>query len=351
MHMAEIRTLEFAEGKTTNYVDGLSFSLSSKLKEQIKSYANECMRAYGGKEPEPTKMQRLYGVPSNLVRVDCTVENPQLNGVSNGNYTINGAKVNGYEVEENPRGRNIVGLINPQFAEEFNLYHKPSQNNIAIVSALRYTRQNYDDALIKGYCVEVQEIQNRIDCNPDIFINPIDTKDDRLGTNYPELQQHLGTTSVSEGSKEYQIDLGYAKRCSAELKRLRKDDMNQPLFFQPAANASKTYGVAFYHPDETFTNRVPQTDQRYLIDKKKAIKYLGDSKFIVKDYYPPIDISQIANEANLSALKGCVGIIRYYLAFCSFTKEFVPIGGTFVARPQGNIIIHGTQDAFSIPIN
>lgn len=349
--MAEIKQQEFSEGKKTTYVGGLEFTLSRSIQNQMINYANKCMDAYGQITPEPTKIQKLHNVPSNLIRVDFSVQDPEFIRNLQGKYELSGEQINPYETEENPRGRFVVGSINPTFKDLFYKFHKPGIDNIAIVSELRKLRNNFDDIKLPNYVVDIEDAKSRLKENPALFINPIDTKEDRLGLTFPDLQSHFGTTSTTEGNKQYQIELGYARRCGDEFKQTASKQTDEAIFFQTSKDTSKAYGISFYHPAPRFVHPVIHEDSKYIISKESAIKRLRDENLIAKPYYPPINIDQISKYENLPELQNYVGIIRFYLAFCHIPNQYIPIGGIFMARPHRSVIIHGTEDSVSIPIN
>lgn len=352
--MSEILTMPFAGDKQTRYIEGARIIISSALNVALVNYANLAAENYGITDiedltifkPEETMVHKSYGVPTLVGRVDFTVTNPQFTKQGK-SYLLDG-NFNPYELEERPAGKGVMSNINPEIGENLISILKPGEKTICVVSPERLKRNNFDDNELANFVCSDDEAQSRLKNDPNLQILGRDMKGCRLS----QYRQNSVSTIDSEGEKGYQFRMDP----NVTIDGSQIED-GQPFLVQPRTDASKAYGIRIYHPDPEFRNRVIESDQRYLTAEyekglKEARKTNAKSRSLLKKPLAmPIDISSISKGEGISEIDRFVGICRIYVMYDIMKKTYKNIGGAFMARPEGSIIIHGTQDCITIPIN
>lgn len=336
--MTEIISRQFKGEQKINILTQTEFFTSSRLALLIQTYANFAAEHYAS---ENTKVYQTLGVPSLVVRVDTTVTDPYFISGGNGQFQLNGSGIKPYELEERPAGLGVMSVVNPKFGQHLKSYLQPGERTFAVISPERQLRNNYDDDHLPGF-VQSEKEATRIVTQNGGQILARDMKGNRLSG----LAPHSISTIDTEGDKTYQ------PKVDSEITTNGSNiATGQAFVSQPIADTSKGYGLKFYLPNVS-PSQIIESDQKYLVtDPRKAAQLMRDKKTNIKPFYPPIPINQISRETNLPEIERYAGIIRMYLIYNILNRSYQIIGGAFMARPNNSLLIHGTNDAITIPIN
>lgn len=275
------------------------------LPEVIQSQAIDLVKRWVEVFPqEETWIQKNFGIPSLLVRID---------GVDkDGNLGV-------YEVEERPAGVGHSVLINPQFKSNLEKVRKSWPEFDVVVSPLR---DKADDALWSN-ALDYESARG----SQRLIMVRAEPEEEQFRI----FQERSVSTIASEGDKSYGVALGlwsfvndpeqFPKRQSFVLKPLQ---------------SSKARNMAFYdiksHPSP---GNMKMKNVRKVLEEqveKRGGMYL-------QELIPPMD-SGIENHPLM--------IYRFFLGFDFSRKQWISLGGSYFLR--NNLKIHGHSDALSGPL-
>ncbi len=262
-----------------------AFRSGSKL-EQL---ANQCAGYF---PKENSLVQKEFGVPSLIVRFDCTVSD-------RGIYV--------YEFEDRPRGVGIACCYVPGFHERLSELSSMWPTFGYLDSGARkagddclwleaYNATKHQGVLVRG---EPHE--------------------------FPELEPMSISTTRFEGNKEYGIDMGWWRKGSSEA----DIDWGQDFVIKPLVGCMSR-GILVWTPT---LGRAPGTSTKTKITN--AIRNMFDG-FYIQPFHPPMDFGG-----------GYRGIFRLFLGFSPLAQGYKYLGGLWMSRPNGQLIIHGTSESMT----
>ncbi|MDX2775956.1 hypothetical protein PV379_01115 [Streptomyces caniscabiei] len=300
---------------------------------QIEAYAAQAASNFmplDADTPEPTFAQQELGVPSLIVRIDCTV-------VDN--------KIVAYEMEDSPSGQGISHRVHRQLGgagirDTIRGHYEKHIGAVPHVIVAGARNHGTDDHLIVGERNYTYDTDTTIAVPDDAFvIIKAIPGDPRSAKPYLHLQQRTLAPLVSEGDKTYQERIGDLTRVQTPMDLLRRDTDNE-LASQAlkARIGSMAMGICMYlHPDDRKTHgkkgivtasRLENTIDTFTQAKNGAL---------TQPFAPPIRLENPEGRSN--------AIMRVFtlLERKGGTIHATAIGGGYVARPE--LIVHGASNA------
>lgn len=263
---------------------------------------------------ENTWVQREYGVPSLIVRLDATSHNGKL-GV--------------YEVEERPAGIGITTLLNPEFKEHLEAMKKVWPDIGAVISP-DPRRRGSDDHLWTDV-IDPNEDPNKL----------VLVRAEPEETDFHHLVDRSISSVQEKGNKSYGEEIGLWKSVHTP------DDLpwNNGFVIKPK-QGSKTRDVFIWLPKDMAQEyktagkgAAPGAYSRSRIEK--VVTEAGQNGGLYcQEFFPPMESGQ-GPEAPWM-------IYRVFFGYNPVNKGWEYMGGAWNARP--NLKIHGASDAISGPV-
>lgn len=247
---------------------------------------------------EKTWVQKKFGVPSLIVRIDCTVYDGKL-GI--------------YEIEERPSQVGITKVINQQFAEILKRLMTEWPEFVAVISPRREQKIG-DDKLW------IQTIQ----CFPEKLpknINKVIVRAEPTETEFHCLQSKSISTVRVKGNKSYGEKLGWWRK----IKNNSYLSWERGFVLKPL-QGSKMQNVEIWDPEQRPRS---STRNQIMATLKKNVMYC-------QPFLPPIK------------KRTSWRIYRPFYGYSPKEKGWIPMGGIWVAR--SNLRVHGTRDAVFGPL-
>lgn len=284
------------------YIDA-EVRLPQEINEQALNLLNTWQNVY---PKEDTWVQRNYGVPSLLVRIDGTVVDGQLKA---------------YEIEDRPQGAGLSLSLNSEFKSRLEKVRETWPRIVAVVSE---NRKGTDDHLI-------YDVVHAPDPSDKILVRAEPWEAD-----FHKYQSNSVSTVLTEGDKSYGESMGFWNRINFP----EEVDWNKACVVKPL-QGSKAKDVMVWIPDkmvygQKVTNGVfTRTKIGNMILAKN-----GEGVY-VQPFYPPIPLV-LDDETQWMAL-------RIFYGYNLQTRQWEALGG--LSNSRKNMIIHGAQDTTFNPIN
>lgn len=250
---------------------------------------------------ENTWIRKNHGIPSLIVRLDCTVQNGEL-------------KL--YEVEERPAGIGVTRQVNPQFKEKLASISKTWPGFKSVVSPLR---RGSDDSSWR----ETIDLETAAK-NKELVL----VRAEPAETEFHTLAGQSVSTIQHKGDKQYGEKMGLWSPVSS----IDQLDWGQAFVLKPR-KGSKTQEVFFWHPTERRLQG--------LSTKTKIMNILSGQPegMYLQPYHPPME-SEIPDASHM--------IYRVFYGYNIQKKKWECLGGVWNARP--NVKVHGAGDTIFGPV-
>jgi len=282
-----------------NWQFGFSSTKEILTESAIEQSINTLKQWAGCFPKENSWVEKNYGIPSLIVRLDCT---------ANGSVSI-------YEIEERPSGIGIACRLNPDFEPKLRLLKNKWPDFKSLVSP------------------------KRVACDDNLWLDSISLeeslKEEGLlliraepeEVEYISLQNRSISSLENKGDKSYGVKMGLWKTVS--LDDFDSLPWTEGFCLKPI-KGSKCRGIHIWNPKLKKTGGLSSKSQmRRALEEYKTM-YL-------QEYIPPI-------EEN-----GLFKIFRIFFGYDPDIKEYVYLGGLSNARP--NLRIHGATDMVAGVIN
>ncbi|MBN9397657.1 hypothetical protein J0I05_00355 [Candidatus Saccharibacteria bacterium] len=323
-------SLTIYDGLSTPFSDD-TILLTKENREQIAQFTEQAAAAFGPDEgPEPTYVQNELGLPSLVVRTDCTI--------------IDG-KIVPYEMEDSPSGQGItdkihrgIGGVGIRDAILNHYLDQVGQTPLVIVSGAR--GHGTDDDQVFGRSDYLFNTNNQpVETDRLVIVKAI-PGDEGSRRPYMNLQSRALMPLVSEGDKTYLRRLGLMKSTRAASDLLVDDQGNRASQVVKAQIGSMAMGVSIYLSNadkKRFTSASTVSASRLERDMHSYVDQMGGA--LVQPFYPPVAIENPEGRKN--------AILRVFSLLSRENGEIKAdvIGGCYVARPE--LIVHGASNAVS----
>lgn len=277
-----------------------TFNEQRILSEEIQKQALDTVDQWVGVFPkEPTWIQKNFGIPSLIIRIDGVDKDKKL-GI--------------YEIEERPAGIGHTILINPEFAKRF--------------EKLKATWPDFDVAISPFRDPEDDKLWNSV-VSMQSAKKLVYVRAEPEEIQFRSLQDRSVSTIATEGDKSYGVPLGFWK--------FIEDPNNLPSnesFVLKPLQSSKGRNMIFYDMEKRPGHRRLKGVKRFLEDQ---IEKKGG--MFIQKLIPPME-SGIDTHPFM--------IYRFFFGFNFSTREWVSLGGSWFAR--NNLKIHGASDSLSGPL-
>ena len=275
-----------------------SLELTERHVRQLTDTAQEWAELFPGR----TWVQSEYGVPSLIIRPDCTVD-------EDGNLRF-------YEVEERPAGIGVTSHLNPRFAERLNDVRRSWPDFKAVVSE---ERESYDDDL----WLEVSPLSEVVDSEELVLVRAEPTE-----AAFHQLESRSVSSIQHKGDKHYGVALGWWSKVRAEeFEELPWDGEG---FTLKPLQGSKTRDVYIWSP-KRFRGTVTRTKIRKVLEER--------GEMFCQPLHRPIETGDPTYPHM---------IYRIFMGFNPETRQFEVMGGLWMAR--NNYKVHGARDSVLGPL-
>lgn len=259
---------------------------------------------------EDTWVQREWGVPSVVVRLDCVPKDGILHI---------------FEAEERPAGLGLSAKINPKMRARLRVFQCRYWPKFkCVVSGVRRA----SDDIMWLDKLDLQDAKN----TDDLLLIRAEPHE----LDYHDLAHRSVSTVKTKGNKAYGAHLGLWREVTI-------DDINdlpwQAGFTLKPLQGSKTNNVEIWHPEK---NRYSKQRIGGATTRTRIAKSLETNG---RMYCQPL-IQPLQIEVDGRAHFMCY---RVYFAYNPQSGEFLYIGGVWNSRP--NLIIHGASDAVFGPVD
>ncbi len=335
-----------------NLYDGLSSPFSTDVIQlspihanQIAGLAGLCAANYGPSDafgcrtPEQTLVQKKFGLPTLVGRLDCTI-NKQGDIVA-------------YELEDSPSGIGITDTIHraigqPGIAEQVRLHYTDMTGQLPFVIVSGARNHGNDDPLVVGsnnyfYQRGVQTIPISLNDDQLVIVKAIPGQPNSL-EGYRELVERSVCTMESEGDKTYGSRIGLFQRVESE-QELLVDDLTGEVASQALKRAlgSMALGIKLYL-DTNDKARYGKGRSVTLTNLKNSLNgYLEEDGFAYTQKFEPAIRAQ-----NPQGRKNLILRVFTLLKPADINGGEVKvkvIGGCYVARSE--VVVHGASNAVS----
>jgi len=330
----QVSMLDTYSGLQTPYSDDV-IVLSDGNKNQIEMFAIDAADTYGNSAgiPEPTLAENKFGLPALVVRIDCTVNNGDIQP---------------YEMEDSPSGigvsdifvnqANGIGLIDTVLDH----YHK-SVGNIPTVIVSGNRKHGTDDEIVVGndryhYIAGSTGIPKITEDTPLIVKAIPGTAESHLP--YLALQDRCLAPLVTEGDKSYAERTGILRAVNGAEDLLQNETGLRSQVLK-ARVGSMAMGISVYltSEDRALLGKGGQVNQGRLV--RDLDTYISRGGALVQEFHPPFQLSNTEGRNN--------GILRVFVLLGRHASNGAisanAIGGAYVARPE--LIVHGASNAIS----
>ncbi len=327
--------LNIYDGLATPFSDD-TIILSEEHAQTITRFVTSAVEAYGDNQGvAETTYAYALGVPSLLVRVDCTVRN---------------GKLVPYEMEDSPSGigvsdKLIYAASGKSLKDAVLNHYEVTAGTIPHVIISGARKHGTDDAAIVGehrYHYEAGKTTlPKLNDTSLVIVKAIPGQSNSA-LPYLSLQERCLSPLMTEGNKTYAKRIGIASSVETEDELLTNDDGSLASQAVKAAIGSMSMGVSIYLTSEerkvfgkdgsVSTGRLIRNLARYTENGQAAL---------TEPFHPPIQIINTQNRRN--------AIMRIFVALqrsnVTTRVETNILGGAYVARPE--LIVHGASNAIS----
>lgn len=322
--------LDVYDGLKTPITDDI-FVLTDDHRKQVEAYAIRSSMAYGdasGQE-EPTYVHANLGIPSLVVRIDCTVADTGV--------------IIPYEMEDSPSGQGITDIIHRNVVQrgvkDRILDHYEQQiGTIPHVLVSKHRTHGTDDAIIVGdthYSFPALRPKNE---DALVIVKAIPGKSESYRELF-DLQSRAVAPLCTEGDKSYAERSGELSVVVDESNLLRD---NEGLLLSQVLKqrvGSMAMGVTIYlsPADRKVLGKHGCATQKKLLEN--VIIYNQNGGALVQPFVKPIQIENTENRRHT--------IMRIFVLLGKTASGIraETIGGSYVARPS--LLVHGASDAIS----
>lgn len=302
--------------------------LSSKHKKQIEEYATKAASEYSDNigQKEPTYIQDTMGIPSLVVRVDCTVDEND--------------DIAAYELEDSPSGQGITDRVHSYvkgegIKDKIIEHYMGTIGDIPHVLISGHRSHGTDDDIIVGQeRYSFDEIPLKID-GP-VIVKAIPGLQESH-TAYLHLQSQAIAPLTTEGDKSYAVSIGDLKEVETEADLLLCADGELASQVAKSRLGSMAMGVSMYlNPIERkkYGKRGTVTASKF---NTKIAEYQDRGGALLQKFVPPIQLQNPEGRNN--------AIMRVFVLLNNKDDTITAdaIGGCYVARPE--LIVHGASNA------
>lgn len=254
---------------------------------------------------EETFVQRAHGIPSLIIRLDCSVQNGTL-GI--------------YEVEERPAGIGLTTHLNPDFKLRLEEVKRTWPVFKSVIST-DPRRKATDDFL----WIDVANSEN----NEELVLVRAEPEEEQ----FHYLEPRCVSSLKKKGDKSYGQALGLWRRVTSP----DQIDFEQSFVIKPL-QGSKTRDVFIYVPGPN-SKRPPGGSSRGRIEQEVLLASENGGVYC-QPYFPPME-SGISDEFRWM-------IYRVFYGYNTDTRQWDCLGGSWNARY--NLKIHGAGDSLSGPV-
>lgn len=328
---AEAGLLDLYDGLKTPFTEDV-LVLSDAHKRQIESIAATSAEAYGHNDgtKEPTAAQLQCGVPSLVVRIDCTIKNGQIEP---------------YEMEDSPSGQGITDVLLDHVAQvgvkdQLLDHYGRLVGQIPHILVSPSRRHGTDDQLIVGkdsytFGATPAEVSE----GDHLVIVKAIPGDANSHQPFLGLQDRTLAPLETEGNKSYLQRLGIVSTVSTTKDLLQTETGELRSQVVKATVGSMAMGVSIYldsNDKAVFGKRGTVTAGRLNRDLEA---YAGESGALTQEFHAPLQLNNPEGRSN--------AIMRVFtlLETDPMTGQIKAeaIGGCFVARPE--LVVHGASNA------
>ncbi len=302
--MATVRTQEIIHGKPSNICDGLEI-----MPKWATQYLADCIEKWKKVFPkENTWIQVNHGVPSLIIRIDCTIICENYLGV--------------YEIEERPAGIGMNYMINESFRSCFDAL----RNNWPSFCVVSSDSRKLDDSLWSTE-KRLEEIDGEL-----VFprVSPNESE-------YHLLEEKCVSVFLQEGNKSYGVHLDFWN----EVQFSRSDNLPWDVSFAlKPLNGTRCSGLILYSP-LSGSKRPAGTVSRSRAERE----FKAQGRMYLQEELLPMKASHVP----------CHDMIYcFYFGYDIALKKYVPLGGAWNSRLDNkgnrNYKIHGASDAVFGPL-
>jgi len=318
--------LDIYDGLETPVSDDV-ITLSTKHKKEIEDYAVRAASEYSDSmgRKEPTHIQDAMGIPSLIVRIDCTVD-------ENDNIVA-------YELEDSPSGQGITDKVHSHvkgegIKERLIDHYMSTIGDIPHVLVSGHRSHGTDDNIIVG--------QERYTFNEIPHIDgPVIVKAvpgiEESHAAYLHLQPQAIAPLVTEGDKSYAVSMGDLKEVKSDADLLLCADGELASQVAKSRLGSMAMGVSMYlNPIERKKYGKRGTVTATKLGTKIA-QYQDRGGALLQRFVAPIQLENPEGRSN--------AIMRVFVLLDNKNENITAeaIGGCYVARPE--LIVHGASNA------
>lgn len=303
-------------------------TLSTKHRIQIEEYAKKAASEYGDShgQKEPTYVQELVGIPSLIVRIDCTID-------ENGDIVA-------YELEDSPSGQGITDKVHSYIKgegikEKLINHYTGTIGDVPHVLVSGHRSHGTDDNIIVG---PEKYIFNEIPTNVDgpVIVKAIPGIKESHAA-YLHLQSQAIAPLVTEGDKSYAVSMGDLKEVESETDLLVCTDGELASQVAKSRLGSMAMGISMYlNPTERkrYGKRGTVTASKL---SAKIAEYQERGGALLQRFVAPIQFDNPEGRNN--------AIMRVFVLLDTKDGKVTAeaIGGCYVARPE--LIVHGASNA------
>lgn len=290
---------------------------------------------------EDTYAHREWGVPSVIVRFDYAAGSPDKP----------------YELDDSPNGLGLASELCPGFAERVHevLYGCSQAAGLPVrffLSPQRAEAGNSDDELFvarHGVGIELDRGSILVDPCSQIWwprTNPGEARE------YPHVVRQALRPVATEGDKGYGLGMGWWDLCPPLAPGLCAGDIDSGdarVWVEGAVPAGAA-GAAFKYSGARCEGVEIYTRQRQSgsATATKIVRHIRDAR---EQGLPVYRQSFVApTTSTLPGLEGWPEVWRVYYGHDPIHNQWSCLGGLCVARPHGQIKLHGARDAVTWPL-
>lgn len=261
---------------------------------------------------QETYAQKRFGVPSLIARFDGTFDDA-------GNFIA-------YEIENTPTGLGYAPCISEEFAAARDEWVNTSVPGLVLVAGPQ--RQNHDDHIWLNALSPEEAREKNV---PLIIRDGLDRGVDPLFlTRYVPLEGQSITPLQYRHNKRYGVPLGWWRIISND----RGDELpwGESFVLKPLHNGKWGKDVHVWGEKNSHSS-----------SRAQILKALTQRRYMVlQPFFPAQRMDINGSPYNM--------IMRPYFSFNTRARRWEPLGGMWVARPEGTFRISWAADAISGPL-